>query len=106
MYTRPASSLAYVLVPIGTKQSGVEVDPTNDTVEMAFVAQGAVPGSSDWHAGSWETDTSQFSPIYYARCLVGPAGTVALTAQVWDCYVRITDSPEIPVLPAGQIRVL
>lgn len=106
MYSRPATSLAYVLVPIATKQSGVDVDPTSTTVEMAFTNEGTAPVSGDWKTGSWETDSSQFVPIYYARCLVGPAGTVTLTAQVWDCYVRITDSPEIPVMPAGQIRIV
>lgn len=106
MYTRPATSLAYVLVPIATKQAGVEVSPTADSVEMAFVDEGTAPVEDDWNQGSWETDTVSFTPIYYARCLVGPGGTIALTAQIWDCYVRITDAPEVPVLPGGQIRII
>lgn len=106
MYTRPATSLAYVIVSIGPRFAGVLVDPTVDTVEMAFTAEGVAPISGDWKAGSWETDTSLFEPIYYARCLVGPSGTTTLTAGVWDTYVRVTDNPEIPVLAVGQIRIV
>lgn len=105
MYTRPASSLAYITVPIGAKFNGVAIDPTADVVQMAFVSEGTEPVEGDYRSGSWETDDSGFEPIYYARCLVGPGGTVTLSAQVWDCYVRITDTTEIPVFSAGQIRL-
>lgn len=105
MYTRTAASLEYVMVPIAVKVSGTLFDPTADSVAMAFTAEGVDPVSGDWNTGSWETDATQFEPIYYARCLVGPGGTIALAAAVFDCYVKVTDSPEVPVLAAGQIRV-
>ena len=106
MYTRSVKSLEYVLVPIAVKESGNLVDPTADTVQMAFTNEGVDPLDTDWNAGSWETDSSQFQAVYYARCLVGPGGTITLTAQVWDTYVKIIDVPETPVLAAGQIRII
>jgi hypothetical protein len=108
VYTRPAISLDYVTYPVSTRQSGVLVDPTADVVEMAFVTEGTPSASilsGDWNTGSWETDASLFTPVYYVRCLVGPGGTIQLAAQVWDVYVRIHDTPETTVLNAGQIRL-
>ncbi len=84
------------------------MDPTADTVAMAFVDEGTASSdilSGDWNTASWETDNSLLTPIYYVRCLVGPSGTIDLAAQIWDVYVRITDNPEAVVLNAGQIRL-
>lgn len=105
MYTRPALSLEDVLVPIAVKKSGIVTDPTADAVAMAFVPEGTTPGGGDWNPGDWETDASGFEPVYYARCLVGPTGTINLVAGVWDCYTRVTDTPEAPVFSVGQMRL-
>lgn len=100
-----ALSLEYVRVRIHASEDGAAVDPTADTVVMAFVAEGASPGVSDWKTASWETDPSVTPDAYYARCLVGPSGAATLTAGIYDVWVKATDNPEIPVLRAGSLEV-
>lgn len=100
-----ASSVEYVRVPIAASADGAAVDPTADTVVMAFIAGGASPGVSDWKTASWETDTTTTPDTYYARCLVGSA--VTLTAgTTYTVWVKVTDSPETPVKRAGLLRVI
>lgn len=102
--TQPATSLAYVHVPIRDLISGAVL--SGDSVEMAFPAAGAAPASGDWKPATWLTVTATTPDTYYARCLVGPAGTVTLTAGSYDVWVRVTDSPEVPVLRApGQLVI-
>jgi hypothetical protein len=97
-------SKEYVRVPVSATESGQPVDPTGDTVEMAFKTSGE-PSGGDWKAASWETDNSVSPVVYYARCLVGPGGTVTLADGTYDVYVRVTDSPEIPVTNVGKLVV-
>ena len=87
-----------VQVPVGV-QSAISYNPTGDTVQFAFtpltypVTQ---PGSGDWHTGSWVTFPG---PAYWAQALVGPAnGGTALSLGTYQVWLKITDSPEVPVL--------
>jgi hypothetical protein len=98
-------SKEYVRVQIEALASGLFVNPTPDTVEMAFPVASTDPVGGDWKAASWETDATSNPTRYFARCLVGPGGTVALTDGLYDVWVRVTDSPEIPVKNAGQLEV-
>lgn len=87
-------STVYVEVPV----SSTPHDPTGDPVYMAFVAQGVTPSSGDWNVASWVADASPPT----AACLVGPVnGGVVLPAGIYVVWVRITDSPEVPAIPAG-----
>lgn len=100
-----AASLIYVKARIGSPQvNGVPVDPTGDAVALAFMRSGS-PASGDWKTGSWQTDTSTTPSTYWARCWVGPGGTVQLAAGNYTVHVKITDSPEIPVIKSGPLRV-
>ena len=99
-----ASSVEYVRVPVSATASGSAVDPTADTVVMAFMATASEPGASDWKTASWETDATTTPDTYYARCLVGSA--VTLTAGTYTVWVKVTDSPETPVKRAGLLRVI
>jgi hypothetical protein len=103
--TISAASLQYVRVPVAAKVAGAVVDPTADVVTMAFMA-GGTPTTGDLKTASWETDPTTSPPTYSARCLVGPGGAVTLTAGLWSVWVKITDSPEIPLLHAGSLRVI
>ncbi len=94
--TVSALSLVYVHVPV--RDVLFDTDPTGDTVAMAFPTVGTAPASNDWNSAAWNTDATTTPPTYFARCLVGPAGTVTLTAGVYDVWVRLTDDPEVPVL--------
>lgn len=96
----------YYLVPLTAARSGSPYDPTGDAVQFAFVPQATqVPGNSDWVTGSWDTDTSSLLYPYSAKCLVGPAGTITLGLGTYYAYLKVTDSPEIPVLLAGILQV-
>lgn len=101
-----AASLEYVRVRVEAIQSGSFYDPTADAVAMAFIGGNADPVSGDWKTASWDSDTTATPAVYRAQCLVGPAGTVTLTAGVYAVWVKITDSPEIPVKRAGQIKIV
>ena len=109
--TRPvtkvsATSLEYVRVRIEATDAGVDVDPTPDAVQMAFMSNGSAPGTADWYAASWEADTTITPNVYHARCLVGTGGTVALTADTYTVWVKITDNPEVPRLRAPDPLVV
>ena len=90
---------------MSAKQSGAAVNPTADTVTMAFTAAGVDPVPGDYKTSTWETDATTTPSTYYARCLVGPAGTVALAAGTYEVWVKITDSPEVPVKRSGTLVV-
>lgn len=106
MLTISTASLEYVRVPVGAVTAGAPVNPTGDTVAMAFLAGVGPPAGGDWKTASWDTDASTYPPTYHAQCLVGPAGTVTLTAGVYSVWVKVTDSPESPVKRAGQIKIV
>ncbi len=102
-----ALSLEYVRVQVQATEAGVPVNPTSDTVYLAFMAEGSTPGSSDWKTASWETDASTSPTTDYARALVGPGGVITLSAgSVYDVWTKWTDNPEAPVKKAGPIRVI
>lgn len=94
-------SKEYVRVKVSASEAGAAVDPTTDTVVMAFPVHGVAPVTGDWKAASWETAGSAF----YARCLVGPSGTVTLAVGSYDVWVKVTDSPEVPAIKAGQLKI-
>lgn len=106
MLTQAAASLEYVKVPVSLRESGSYIDPTGDTVQLAFMAEGEDPDVTDWHTGTWETDSTTVPTTYFARCLVGPTGDVVLVAGIYDVWIRITDSPEAPVLKTGNIQIV
>jgi len=101
-------STEYTRVAVAATASGVDVDPTADAVEMAFVPQGTVPSSGDWKTGSWESDVSTTPITHLARILVGPGagGVITLAPGLFDAYIRIHDSSETPVIKAGPVRVI
>jgi hypothetical protein len=96
-----SESLEYIKVWVDAKRSGASFDPTGDVVEVAFTT-GPDIVEEDWNEGSWEV----IGRKYYARCLVGPGGTIELDDGSYQVWVRITDNPEIPVLKAGTIKVI
>lgn len=99
-------STEYVNIPVSVTKGGQAYNPTSDTVQFAFMPTPTqIPGDTDWVAGVWETDTSNFLYPYLAQCLVGPSGTTVLGTGTYVVYVKITDSPEIPVLVGGQLVV-
>lgn len=93
-------SKEYIHVPVDASLGGTAYDPTADVVSFALPATGVAP--TVWVVGSWLTVGS----TYYARVLVGPGTSFILTAGVYDVWVKVTDSPEIPVRRSGFLRVV
>lgn len=88
------TSLQYVRVPV----TADGIDVTADPVAMAFTSGfGSSPQSGDWHDAAWDNGN--------ARILVGPGGDVTLFSGRYLIWVKVTDSPEIPVLRAGYLVV-
>jgi hypothetical protein len=93
-------STEYVRLPVTvTKTDGTSYDPTGDTVQVALTALNTQPVTADWHTGSWETGQG----VHYALLLVGPTpGVVDFSAVAGQFvkagWVKVTDSPEVPVL--------
>lgn len=103
-----AASLDYIRAQVSARESGAAVNPTGNAVAMAFTATDTAPAAaaSDWKAASWDTDTTTTPATYRAQCLVGPGGTVELTAGTYYLFVKVTDSPEAPILPCGVVKVV
>lgn len=74
-------------------------DPTGDSVFMAFPLTSVDP--TIFYTGSWVT----LNGIFYARCLVGPGSSAVLGIGFYDVYVKVSDSPEHPVLLSGTLEV-
>ena len=106
-----ATSLEYVRIRVKADAGGsTDYNPTADTVQMAFTLHDADPLTADFKTASWftkqiTTPTSTVS-TYYASCLVGPGGATQLSAGRYSCFVKVTDSPEIPIKRApGLLEV-
>lgn len=92
-------STEYVRVPISITKNGVTFDPTSDSLSMSFGPTAAAP--TIFHTGTWEVAGTNT----FALCLIGPGGNVQLTPGTWFVYVKVTDSPEVPVKYAGTIQI-
>lgn len=105
MITRSVLDTRYVAIPVtATGANGLPINPTGDVVQFAFKSAGVNPGVGDWNTGSWATTSSGG---YQAQILVGPAnGGVALTVGVYQIWVKVTDSPEVPVIPADLLQIV
>ncbi len=98
-------STEFVQIPVGVTINGVPYNPTADIVQFAFLLNpSAVPTSSNWVTGSWSTNSNSVYP-YFAQALVGTAGSVALQSGTYTMWLRVTDSPEIPVHQVGMLTI-
>ena len=99
-------STQYYLVPVSVTQLGLPYDPTGDEVQFAFAPTPTyVPQDADWVAGSWAANAASVLYPYSVKCLVGPSGTITLGIGTYVAYVRIQDSPEVPVEIVGQLQI-
>jgi hypothetical protein len=91
--TIPSISKEYLSVPVsGTGLAGTE------PVEIAVVPAGTEePAEDDWLPAVWASGQ--------ARILIGPGGDVELADGVYEVWVRVTASPEVPVLKSGLLRI-
>lgn len=98
MLTISSDSVEYIEVTVSTSDND---DPTVDPVEFAFEAPSdGNPDAADWGAGSWKAG----GPPYVARALVG-AAPFDLAEGIYKVWIRISGSPEVPVLPACILQI-
>ena len=92
MLTIPSISREYIHIPIGggSMSTPVEIAVIDDDTEE--------PTEADWHnADVWDGTT--------AKLLIGPGGTLELDDGVYRVWVRVTATPEIPVIRSGLLEV-
>lgn len=97
----PYTTNEYIKVPL-TSWSGTVADPTTLAVELAVVAPGAVPQSGDWKSAAWVTEAT----VVKAKALWSTLVPSAAPSTTYGAWMRITASPEQPVMYAGAIRTL
>ncbi len=109
----PGDSVETIRIPVATlTATGTLDDPTATTVEIGFSTDAATEPTT-WLAASWETSepvrlvvgAKSVDTPYKATLLVG-SGAADLAAGLWAVWVRITDSPEVPVRFAGWLEVV
>ncbi|MFB4275750.1 hypothetical protein ACBJ59_10695 [Nonomuraea sp. MTCD27] len=94
MLTIPSLSVEYVKIPIVDGPANL----TSLTVQMAVIPQGQDPVSGDWKAATWVGPS--------AAVLVGPATPLPLAKGVtYGIWVKITSSPEVPVLGPFDLHI-
>lgn len=109
----PAASIEYLRVPVAILDAtGTPADPTGITVHVGF-STSADTTPSTWHVATWETSEQvgvdvgyrHVATAYKARVLVG-AGAADLAVGTWAVFVKLTDSPETPIMLAGQLAIV
>jgi hypothetical protein len=95
----PSGSTEYVSIPVRAYLGGQAYDPTSDTVSLAFVPLGFGEPSS-WNAGIWSASPN--GTPFYAQYLVGASSLAVGTYAIW---VKITDSPTVPVRIGGTLTI-
>lgn len=98
--TISALATEYVKAPVAATINGSAVDPTADTVTVAWARPGDTPTS--FGSASWEADATTTPNTYLARRLV-TAGDLAVGP--WVMWVKVAHSPETIVKPAGVFEV-
>lgn len=91
-------STEYLRYTVTATVNGIPYNPSGDTVSFAFPASGVSP--STWYTGSWE----QVGTTYVARILIGPGGQ-AISGGTYDVWIKVTDSPEIPVRKIDTLTI-
>ena len=87
----------------------VDHDITGKTVEVAIPSAGVAPDT--WQAATVlsvvETPASSGTWVATYRMLIGPlAGVYAPPVGQYDWTLRITDTPERPVIKAGTLKIV
>ena len=92
MLVIPSVSLEYLHVPVAGATGA-------QPVELAVIDSGVEePAEDDWMpADEWDGTT--------AKLLIGPDGTLELEDGTYRVWVRVTATPEIPVIRSGLLRI-
>lgn len=82
-----------------------DTDPTGLVVSFAFVQGDDRP--STFTAGTWDGAyaSGRATAVTPTIGTTGSGAGVELAAGLWYAYVKVTDSPEVPVRSCGTIRL-
>lgn len=90
--TIPSSSVEYIKATVTGNYT------TSMAVVMAIVTADSEPVSADWKTAAWD--------VTDAKILIGTGSAVgALVEGLYDVWVKITATPEIPVIRSGRIKI-
>lgn len=82
-----------------------DADPTALAVSFAFVQGSDRP--STFTAGTWDGAyaSGKATAVTPTIGTTGSGATVELAVGTWHAFVKVTDSPEVPVRSCGTIRL-
>lgn len=87
----PSLSVEYLHLPVTGD------DTTGMPVQVAVVLEDTEPAPGDWNTATWVAGA--------ATLLIGPGTVLELADGIYGAWVKITATPEIPVLYCGQIVI-
>jgi hypothetical protein len=109
MVKRGGERLVDVRIPsssvvIYRHQVTAQDDPTLLPVSMAVMLYGEEPEAADFKTAAWLTENGK----HYATILIGQTGTGIgpLVEGIYKSWVKVTDTPEIPVLESVNYLVI
>lgn len=80
-----------------------DVDLDAQVVAIAVIPVGQEePADDEWHEAAW---VGAVGTTRSARVLIGPEEDLELANGTYTAWVKVTDTPEIPVRKSGLIRV-
>lgn len=85
-------------VVIYRQQVTAATDPTSLPVSMAVMPHDEEPEAGDFRTAAWLTEDGK----HYATALIGDplTGIGVLTEGIYRSWVKVTATPEVPVLPS------
>lgn len=98
-------SLEYLPVLVNAFRAGEPYDPSSDSVWIALPDLDQNPISGGWKSATWDTVVVDSDTLYYAKILVGPGGDIDLALGDYDILVKISASPETPIIRAGRLTI-
>lgn len=103
-------TVEFIDVPVDKSSYPTITDPTTLPVEMALIPEGNILNrDTDFVAAAWLIDTTALPSTYTARVKVGLAGStptpaIAITANRYRVYTRVTGSTDKPVKRHGYVK--
>lgn len=99
-----STSVENILIPFRLLREGVYIDPTGLDVFVALsAAEDTDPVAGDYVAASWESVPED--ETYWVAALVGPGADLDPGSGTWWAFVKVDDTPQVPVKVAGPFVI-
>lgn len=95
----PYTTRENIKVPL-TSWAGTVADPTTLAVELAVITGSGDPVEGDWVTAAWVTEGG----VVMAKALWQDLVAVPAARTDYAAWMRITASPETPVLYSGTVQ--